>query len=99
LRWFNIEFSGKTDHAGTTPLALRKDRCATPSPFINALTRTPPIPRTYALYRCRSGDAQLADSVPPRAFSIDIRHPDPRPSRGLGDAGDPASAKAASSAT
>ncbi|MBI2288846.1 MAG: hydantoinase/carbamoylase family amidase [Betaproteobacteria bacterium] len=25
LRWFNIEVSGKTDHAGTTPLALRKD--------------------------------------------------------------------------
>src|SRR5258706_3816385 len=25
LRWFNIEVCGKTDHAGTTPLALRQD--------------------------------------------------------------------------
>ena len=25
LRWFNVEVTGKTDHAGTTPLALRKD--------------------------------------------------------------------------
>ena len=28
LRWFNVEVSGKTDHAGTTPLALRQDAAA-----------------------------------------------------------------------
>src|SRR5688572_2050854 len=37
LRWFNIEVSGKTDHAGTTPLRLRKDALRIAVDIINAL--------------------------------------------------------------
>lgn len=37
VRWFNIEVFGKTDHAGTTPLSMRKDALRDAFEIIKAL--------------------------------------------------------------
>src|SRR5262245_2166802 len=43
-RWFNVEVSGRTDHAGTTPVGMRRDAVRDAIAIINALqelTRDP----------------------------------------------------------
>jgi N-carbamoyl-L-amino-acid hydrolase len=97
LRWFNVEVFGETAHAGTTPLALRKDALREAIAAINALHE---LTRDAAdTVRFTIGRMQVApnspNSVPSHVlFSVDVRHPDPATIARLGDAVEPAVRKA-----
>ena len=92
LRWFNIEVSGKTDHAGTTPLALRKDALKDALAIINALTALASDPADTV--RFTVGRMLVTPNSPNSVashvlFSVDLRHPDLATIRRLGDAVEP----------
>jgi N-carbamoyl-L-amino-acid hydrolase len=98
LRWFNVEVSGKTDHAGTTPLALRKDAVRDSIAIINALTELTHDPKDIT--RFTVGRMLVTPNSPNSVashvlFSVDIRHPDPQTIARLGDAVEPLARKAA----
>ncbi|HZN24999.1 MAG TPA: M20 family metallo-hydrolase [Burkholderiales bacterium] len=98
LRWFNIEVSGKTDHAGTTPLALRKDAFRAAVDIINALRELTHDPAD--VLRFTVGRVLVTPNSPNSVashvlFSVDIRHPDVATIRGLGEAVEPLARKAA----
>src|SRR5688572_21198038 len=98
LRWFNIEVFGKTDHAGTTPLKLRKDAVRDAIAIINALHEL-----TYDaddVTRFTVGRMLVTPNSPNSVashvlFSVDLRHPDPRRIQELGAAVEPLARKAA----
>jgi N-carbamoyl-L-amino-acid hydrolase len=78
-RWFTVEINGKSDHAGTTPLRLRKDavqdmvRAIT---ALNALMHDPTDVLRFTVARIEvspNSSNSVADRV---RFSIDFRHPD-----------------------
>jgi N-carbamoyl-L-amino-acid hydrolase len=98
LRWFNVEVSGKTDHAGTTPLALRQDAVRDAIAIINALTeltRDPTDTLRFTVGRMLvtpNSPNSVASHV---LFSVDVRHPDPATIRRLGEAVEPLARKAA----
>src|SRR4051812_44393794 len=92
LRWFNVEVFGKTDHAGTTPLALRKDAVRDAIAIINALTELTRDPQDVT--RFTVGRMLVTPNSPNSVashvlFSVDIRHPDPATIRRLGEAVEP----------
>ena len=92
LRWFNIEVSGKTDHAGTTPLALRKDALKDALAIINALTEL--ASDATDTVRFTVGRMLVTPNSPNSVashvlFSVDLRHPDLATIRRLGDAVEP----------
>jgi N-carbamoyl-L-amino-acid hydrolase len=98
LRWFNIEVSGKTDHAGTTPLALRKDAMRDAVAIINALTELTDDPADVT--RFTVGRMLVTPNSPNSVanhvlFSVDVRHPDPQTIKRLGEAVEPLARKAA----
>ena len=98
LRWFNVEVSGKTDHAGTTPLALRKDAVRDSIAIINALTELTHDPKDVT--RFTVGRMLVTPNSPNSVashvlFSVDIRHPDPQVVARLGAAVEPLARKAA----
>lgn len=98
LRWFNIEVSGKTDHAGTTPLGLRKDALRAAVDIINALRELTHDPND--VLRFTVGRVLVTpnspNSVPSHVlFSVDIRHPDLASIKRLGEAVEPLARKAA----
>ena len=98
LRWFNVEVFGKTDHAGTTPLALRKDAVRDSIAIINALTELTHDPKDVT--RFTVGRMLVTPNSPNSVashvlFSVDIRHPDPKTIARLGDAVEPLARKAA----
>ena len=80
LRWFNVEVFGKTDHAGTTPLALRRDAMRDAIAIINAiadLARDPTDTVRFTVGRMLvtpNSPNSVASHV---LFSVDLRHPDP----------------------
>jgi len=98
LRWFNIEVSGETAHAGTTPLGLRKDALRDAIAIIEAL-------REHAhdfadVTRFTVGRMLVSPNSPNSVanhvlFSVDLRHPDPAKIRALGEAVAPLARKAA----
>ena len=98
-RWFNVEVSGKTDHAGTTPLALRRDALRDAVAIINALqelTRDPTDTVRFTVGRMLvtpNSPNSVASHV---LFSVDVRHPEPATIRRLGDAVEGLARKAAS---
>ena len=98
LRWFNVEISGETAHAGTTPLGLRKDALREAIAAINALHE---LTRDAAdMVRFTVGRMLVTpnspNSVPSHVlFSVDVRHPDPATIARLGDAVEPTVRKAA----
>ncbi len=98
LRWFNIEVSGKTDHAGTTPLSLRKDAVRDAVAIINALhelTRDPEDVTRFTVGRMLvtpNSPNSVASHV---LFSVDMRHPDPQRIQELGAAVSPLARSAA----
>ncbi|MEO7727286.1 MAG: Zn-dependent hydrolase [Burkholderiales bacterium] len=98
LRWFNVEVSGKTDHAGTTPLALRQDAVRDAIAIINALaelTRDAEDVTRFTVGRMLvtpNSPNSVASHV---LFSVDIRHPDPKTVAQLGDAVEAIAHKAA----
>ncbi len=78
-RWFTVEVNGKSDHAGTTPLKLRKDavqdaiRAIT---ALNALMHDPEDVLRFTVARIEVSP-NSSNSVAERVrFSIDFRHPD-----------------------
>jgi beta-ureidopropionase / N-carbamoyl-L-amino-acid hydrolase len=80
LRWFNVEVSGKTDHAGTTPLALRKDAVRDAVAIINAITELAHDPTDTV--RFTVGRMLVTPNSPNSVashvlFSVDLRHHDP----------------------
>jgi len=98
LRWFNIEVFGKTDHAGTTPLALRKDALRDAIAIIDALRDLAHDPADAT--RFTVGRMLVTPNSPNSVashvlFSVDLRHPDPKRIRGLGEAVGPLARKAA----
>jgi N-carbamoyl-L-amino-acid hydrolase len=100
LRWFNIEVSGKTDHAGTTPLGLRKDAVRDAIAIITALcelTHDPDDVTRFTVGRMLvtpNSPNSVASHV---LFSVDLRHPDLTRIRELGAAVEPLARKAAKS--
>jgi N-carbamoyl-L-amino-acid hydrolase len=92
LRWFNIEVFGKTDHAGTAPLKVRKDAMRAAIDIINALRQLTADPQDVV--RFTVGRVLVTPNSPNSVashvlFSADIRHPDPATIARLGDAVEP----------
>jgi len=102
LRWFNVEVSGRTDHAGTTPLASRQDALRDAIAIINALhelTRDPTDTLRFTVGRMLvtpNSPNSVASHV---LFSVDLRHPDPATIQRLGEAVEPLARKAAARCT
>jgi len=88
-RWFVVELTGKTDHAGTTPLALRQDAVQDMVRAINALnllTRDPKDVLRFTVGRIEvspNTSNTVADKV---RFTIDLRHPEKEVLLARGDA-------------
>ena len=102
LRWFNIEVFGKTDHAGTTPLALRQDALRSAVQIIHALhelTRDASDTVRFTVGRMLvtpNSPNSVASHV---LFSVDVRHPDRATIDRLAKAVEPAARKAAEPCT
>ena len=102
LRWFNVEVFGKTDHAGTTPLALRQDALRCAIQIIHALqelTRDASDTVRFTVGRMLvtpNSPNSVASHV---LFSVDVRHPDPVAIDRLGKAVEPTARKAAEPCT
>ncbi|WP_237217383.1 M20 family metallo-hydrolase [Falsiroseomonas oryziterrae] len=78
-RWFIVEITGKTDHAGTTPLKLRKDAVQDMLRAIaalNELMHDPDDVLRFTVGRIEV-NPNTSNSVADRVrFTIDFRHPD-----------------------
>jgi beta-ureidopropionase / N-carbamoyl-L-amino-acid hydrolase len=78
-RWFTVTLTGETAHAGTTPLALRRDAVQDMVRAIgalNALMRDPQDVLRFTVGRIvvePNTSNSVADKV---SFTIDFRHPD-----------------------
>jgi N-carbamoyl-L-amino-acid hydrolase len=89
LRWFNVEVAGRTDHAGTTPVGMRRDAVRDAVAIIAALqelTRDPADVTRFTVGRMLvtpNSPNSVASHV---LFSVDVRHPDPATIKRLGDA-------------
>ncbi len=88
-RWFLVEIEGKTDHAGTAPLSLRRDAVQDMVRVINALNALMADPTDvlrFTVGRIEVGP-NSSNTVADRArFTIDFRHPDPAVLLPKGDA-------------
>ncbi|CAH2603135.1 Beta-ureidopropionase [Rhodovastum atsumiense] len=78
-RWFDVTLSGRTAHAGTTPLAARQDALQAALRCIAALNDAMADPADRL--RFTVGRLTVAPNVPNSVaslarFSIDLRHPD-----------------------
>lgn len=88
-RWFTVTVEGRTDHAGTTPLRLRKDAVQDAIRAIQALNALMHDPDdvlrfTVGSFRVKPDTSNsVAREV---VFTIDFRHPDARVLRERGDA-------------
>jgi beta-ureidopropionase / N-carbamoyl-L-amino-acid hydrolase len=88
-RWFTVTLTGETAHAGTTPLALRRDAVQDMVRAIAALNELMRDPRD--VLRFTVGRIAVApntsNSVADKAsFTIDLRHPDQAVLLARGDA-------------
>lgn len=78
-RWFVVEISGKTDHAGTTPLKLRKDAVQDMLRAVAALNELMADPTDVLRFTVGRIEVNpnTSNSVADRVrFTIDFRHPD-----------------------
>lgn len=88
-RWFSVETRGESAHAGTTPLAVRRDAFQAAVQVVNelnALVAAEPDDLRFTIGRFDVGPNtpnSVADRV---SFSIDIRHPDASLVERVGDA-------------
>lgn len=98
LRWFNVEVFGESAHAGTTPLAVRKDALRAAVQVIRALTELAEDPHDVVRFTVGrmlvtpNSTNSVASHV---LFSVDLRHPDLTTVRRLGDSVAPLARKAA----
>lgn len=78
-RWFLVEINGKSDHAGTTPLGLRRDAVqdmVRAISALNALTHDPADVLRFTVAHIEV-EPNSSNSVAAVArFTIDLRHPD-----------------------
>src|SRR5689334_6806445 len=92
LRWFNVEISGESAHAGTTPVGVRRDALRESISAIGALhelTRDPTDTIRFTVGRMLvtpNSPNSIASHV---LFSVDVRHPDPATIKKLGEAVEP----------
>lgn len=88
-RWFSVELHGESAHAGTTPLAVRRDAFQAAVIVVNelnALAAAEPEDLRFTIGRF-DVSPNTPNSVAERvSFSIDIRHPDAALVQRLGDA-------------
>lgn len=78
-RWFVVEVAGKTDHAGTTPLSLRKDAVQDMIRAVTALNKLMHDPTDVLRFTVGRIEVNpnTSNSVADRVrFTIDFRHPD-----------------------
>ena len=78
-RWFTVTLSGETAHAGTTPLALRRDAVQDTVRAINALNGLMHDPKDVLRFTVGRivVEPNTSNSVANRvSFTIDFRHPD-----------------------
>lgn len=88
-RWFTVTVEGRTDHAGTTPLSLRKDAVQDALRAITALNALMHDPADVLRFTVGSVKVEpdTSNSVARRVvFTIDFRHPDGSVLRARGDA-------------
>ncbi|WP_135467101.1 hydantoinase/carbamoylase family amidase [Crenalkalicoccus roseus] len=88
-RWFVVEVAGKTDHAGTAPLSLRRDAVQDMLRAITALNALMHDPEDVLRFTVGSVEVSpnTSNSVAARArFTIDFRHPDNAVLQARGDA-------------
>ena len=88
-RWFSVSLQGESAHAGTTPVASRRDAFQAAVAVVNelnALVAAEPDDLRFTIGRfdvVPNTPNSIAERV---SFSIDIRHPDGALVRRLGDA-------------
>jgi N-carbamoyl-L-amino-acid hydrolase len=78
-RWFIVEVAGRSDHAGTTPLRLRKDAVQDTIRAITALNQLMHDPDDVLRFTVGRMEVEpnTSNSVANRVrFTIDFRHPD-----------------------
>ena len=78
-RWFLVELTGKSDHAGTTPVGLRRDAVQDMVRAITALNALMHDPTDTLRFTVASIEVEpnTSNSVAGIArFTIDLRHPD-----------------------
>ncbi|MDJ0951671.1 MAG: M20 family metallo-hydrolase [Alphaproteobacteria bacterium] len=79
IRWFDVEVTGREDHAGTTPLKTRKDALKAATGIVTALGRALADPDDVVRFTVGRFEAfpGAPSTVPGRVvFTIDLRHPD-----------------------
>lgn len=88
-RWFTVTVEGRTDHAGTTPLSMRKDAVQDAARAITALNALMHDPADVLRFTVGSITTEpgTSNTVARRVvFTIDFRHPDEAVVRARGDA-------------
>ncbi len=92
MRWFNVEVSGESAHAGTAPVSLRRDALREAVAMIAALRELTDDPSDITRFTVGRMlvTPNSPNSVPSHVlFSVDIRHPDRATIARLGDAVEP----------
>jgi N-carbamoyl-L-amino-acid hydrolase len=92
MRWFNVEVSGESAHAGTAPVSLRRDALREAVAMIAALREltADPLDITRFTVGRMLVTPNSPNSVPSHVlFSVDIRHPDRATIARLGEAVEP----------
>lgn len=88
-RWFTVTVEGRTDHAGTTPVSMRKDAVQDALRAITALNALMHDPSDVLRFTVGSIAVEpgTSNSVARRVvFTIDLRHPEEAVLRPRGDA-------------
>lgn len=88
-RWFIVEIKGKSDHAGTAPLRLRKDAVQDMLRVIaalNELTQDPDDVLRFTVGRIEVSPNSSNSVAETARFTIDLRHPDKQVLTERGDA-------------
>jgi N-carbamoyl-L-amino-acid hydrolase len=87
-RWFAVEVTGEEAHAGTTPLAIRKDALKAATAMVAALEGLMADPTDVVRFTVGRFEVSpnSPNTVPGRVFfTVDLRHPDPAVLQRLGD--------------
>lgn len=87
-RWFEVEVVGEEAHAGTTPMAVRRDALASALAMVAALRRLMADPADVVRFNVGRFDVMPGspNTVPGRVvFTIDFRHPEREVLARLGD--------------
>jgi len=92
LRWFTVEVTGSTGHAGTTPVADRRDAFVAATEMAAALRELMDDPGDTVRFTIGRFEVRpnAPNTIPGSVlFTIDFRHPDQEVLRRLGDQVEP----------